>query len=77
MAGVAEERVAEAAAAAGGDAAEGPVVTDLKLAIVGKRSAGKSTLVNTLAGEPRMIVSEIAGTTRTRWTCGWSWTASR
>ncbi len=37
---------------------------DLLLAIVGKRNAGKSTLVNTLAGEPRMIVSEIAGTTR-------------
>ncbi len=37
---------------------------DLMLAIVGKRNAGKSTLVNTLAGEPRMIVSEIAGTTR-------------
>jgi GTP-binding protein len=36
----------------------------LKLAIIGKRNAGKSTLVNTLAGEPRMIVSEIAGTTR-------------
>lgn len=37
---------------------------DLKFAIIGKRNAGKSTLVNTLAGEPRMIVSEIAGTTR-------------
>lgn len=37
---------------------------DLMLAIVGKRNAGKSTLVNALAGEPRVIVSEIAGTTR-------------
>lgn len=37
---------------------------ELRLAIIGKRNAGKSTLVNTLAGEPRMIVSEIAGTTR-------------
>jgi len=38
--------------------------SDLRLAIVGKRNAGKSTLINTLAGEPRVIVSEIAGTTR-------------
>lgn len=38
--------------------------TELKLAIVGKRNAGKSTLINALAGEPRVIVSEIAGTTR-------------
>ena len=37
---------------------------DLYVAIVGKRNAGKSTLVNMLAGEPRMIVSEIPGTTR-------------
>lgn len=37
---------------------------DMKFAIVGKRNAGKSTLVNALAGEPRVIVSEIAGTTR-------------
>lgn len=37
---------------------------DLKVAIVGKRNAGKSTLINALAGEPRVIVSEIAGTTR-------------
>ncbi|MCA9300573.1 MAG: 50S ribosome-binding GTPase, partial [Phycisphaerales bacterium] len=37
---------------------------DLKVAIIGKRNAGKSTLVNALAGEDRVIVSEIAGTTR-------------
>jgi GTP-binding protein len=37
---------------------------DIKVAIVGKRNAGKSTLINALAGEPRVIVSEIAGTTR-------------
>lgn len=37
---------------------------DLRIAIVGKRNAGKSTLVNRLAGEERVIVSEIAGTTR-------------
>ena len=36
----------------------------MKLAIVGKRNAGKSTFVNALAGEERMIVSEVPGTTR-------------
>ena len=36
----------------------------LKLAVVGRRNAGKSTFVNALAREERMIVSEIAGTTR-------------
>jgi GTP-binding protein len=41
-----------------------PELPVMKLAIVGKRNAGKSTLVNALAGEPRMIVSEIPGTTR-------------
>ena len=40
------------------------VQADLKIAIVGKRNTGKSTLVNKLAGAPRVIVSEIAGTTR-------------
>ncbi len=37
---------------------------DMKLAIIGKRNAGKSSLVNAMAGEERVIVSEIAGTTR-------------
>ncbi len=36
----------------------------MQLAIVGKRNAGKSTFVNALAGEERVIVSEIPGTTR-------------
>ncbi len=36
----------------------------MKLAIVGKRNAGKSTFINALAGEPRVIVSNKPGTTR-------------
>lgn len=43
---------------------ETPAAPVMKLAIVGLRNAGKSTLVNALAGEERMIVSEIPGTTR-------------
>ncbi|MDX1681872.1 MAG: ribosome biogenesis GTPase Der [Phycisphaeraceae bacterium] len=41
-----------------------PAETGPKLAIVGKRNAGKSTLVNALAGGDRVIVSEMEGTTR-------------
>jgi len=37
---------------------------EMKIAVVGKRNAGKSTLINTLAGQPRVIVSEVPGTTR-------------
>lgn len=37
---------------------------ELKLAIVGRRNVGKSTFINALAQTERMIVSEIAGTTR-------------
>jgi len=36
----------------------------MKLAIVGKRNTGKSTFINALAGQPRVIVSETPGTTR-------------
>jgi GTP-binding protein len=36
----------------------------MKLAIIGKRNAGKSTFINALAGEQRVIVSETPGTTR-------------
>ncbi len=37
---------------------------ELKLAIVGRRNVGKSTFINALAEEERVIVSEVAGTTR-------------
>ena len=36
----------------------------INIAIVGKPNAGKSTLLNTLIGKERSIVSDIAGTTR-------------
>ncbi|MGH7200036.1 MAG: ribosome biogenesis GTPase Der, partial [Planctomycetaceae bacterium] len=37
---------------------------EMKLAIVGRRNVGKSTFINVLADEERVIVSEIPGTTR-------------
>ena len=36
----------------------------IKLAIVGKPNAGKSSIVNALLGEERVIVSDVSGTTR-------------
>jgi GTP-binding protein len=36
----------------------------MKLAIVGRRNTGKSTFINALAESERVIVSEVAGTTR-------------
>jgi len=43
---------------------QAPEKETLKLAIVGRRNAGKSTFINALAQEDRVIVSEVAGTTR-------------
>lgn len=36
----------------------------IKVAVIGKPNAGKSSLINRIAGEQRVIVSDIAGTTR-------------
>jgi GTPase len=37
---------------------------EIRLAVVGRPNVGKSSLVNRLAGEERMLVSDISGTTR-------------
>lgn len=36
----------------------------IKVAVIGKPNAGKSSLINRVAGEQRVIVSDVAGTTR-------------
>jgi GTPase len=45
----------------------------LKLAIVGRPNAGKSTLVNRLLGEDRMITGPEAGITRDSISVDWEW----
>ena len=45
----------------------------LKLAIVGRPNAGKSTLVNQMLGEDRMITGPEAGITRDSITIDWLW----
>lgn len=43
---------------------QAPADVALKLAIVGRRNVGKSTFINSLAQQERVIVSEVPGTTR-------------
>ncbi len=47
-----------------GKESERPADPVMKVAIVGKRNAGKSTMVNAMVGADRVIVSEVPGTTR-------------
>ncbi len=43
---------------------EEPEISPLRIAIIGRINVGKSSLVNRLIGEERLLVSEIPGTTR-------------
>ena len=52
------------------DAPAGP----LKLAIVGRPNAGKSTLINRLLGEDRLLTGPEAGITRDSIAVDWEWT---
>lgn len=55
------------------DRPQGP----LKLAIVGRPNAGKSTLVNRLLGEDRLLTGPEAGITRDSIAVDWQWTDPR
>ncbi len=77
-----EERAAEEAAAAGeiaptDESDEAVAARPLRLAIVGRPNAGKSTLVNRLLGEERMLTGPEAGITRDAIGMDWQWRGRR
>jgi GTP-binding protein len=66
----AEQEDAEAALDEDEERPAGP----LKLAIVGRPNAGKSTLINRLLGEDRLLTGPEAGITRDSIAVDWQWT---
>ncbi len=56
-----------------GDDAGGPTERPIRLAIIGRPNAGKSTLVNALIGEDRLLVGPEAGITRDSIAIDWRW----
>ena len=43
---------------------ETPAVESIRVAVVGRPNVGKSSLINRILGQDRLLVSEVAGTTR-------------
>ena len=68
-----EAQEIEAAYAAAMDEEDRPA-GPLKLAIVGRPNAGKSTLINRLLGEDRLLTGPEAGITRDSIAIDWQWT---
>jgi GTP-binding protein len=65
---------ARAAAEAGEELEEIDPTAPLSLAIVGRPNAGKSTLINRLLGEDRLLTGPEAGITRDSIAVDWDWT---
>ncbi len=55
------------------DAKEAAKTKPIRLAIVGRPNAGKSTLINQIVGEERMLTGPEAGITRDSVTLSWEW----
>lgn len=53
---------------------EARLLAPLKFAIVGRPNAGKSTLINRILGEDRLLTGPEAGITRDSITVDWTWT---
>ncbi|MGC4026970.1 MAG: ribosome biogenesis GTPase Der [Mesorhizobium sp.] len=78
-----EDEAAEAAPLIGEDvtdADEEPAYDDtkpLRIAVVGRPNAGKSTLINALIGEERLLTGPEAGITRDSISVDWNWKGRR
>jgi GTP-binding protein len=57
-----------------GEAEDGDPARPMSLAIVGRPNAGKSTLINRLVGEDRLLTGPEAGITRDSIAVPWEWT---
>jgi GTP-binding protein len=62
-----------AAAPGAADAPDSDAAKPLKLAVIGRPNAGKSTLVNALIGADRMLTGPEAGITRDAISIDWEW----